>query len=88
MISTVEPQKILQTYWAKEYEESDSWADFWRIVHDPAQETWPSDLTVAKEKIYWQGRLRVPESLVDHVALGHHVNSVHISVKKLIKNYG
>ena len=47
---TPEPQQVLQSYWAKDYTESETCPEFWHIAHDPHIEEWPADFRLQKEK--------------------------------------
>ena len=68
--------------WGLEYQHSPSFSQLWKDIQGLV-ETWPSGVQICKEKIYQDGRLCVPESLVLKVVEDFHDCNGHIGQRRM-----
>ena len=77
------PESCLQDDWTDDYAKSEAFQAEYRAVTDPDDEQkWPKGLTEEDGKLYWNGKLLVPESWVLELCEAWHHHMMHPGVKK------
>ena len=77
------PITVLDKSWEEPYTESSHWCDFWDQTHG-SRGSWPPHVRLFGDKMYFEGRLCVPENLVFNVLAAHHEAMGHLGANRLV----
>ena len=68
--------------WESAYHDSLWWGKKWQATQVP-NEKWPEDVRIFQDKMLWDGRICIPENLVEEVIREQHVYMGHIGIQRL-----
>ena len=74
---------MLDQAWAEHYVASPQWAEVWDQTHSP-KGRWPKHIRLIGDKLYLDGKLCLPESLVLNVLAAHHEFMGHLGSARLV----
>ena len=69
--------------WNSYYEKSECWSASWLATQDPHGE-WPAGVKILEGKMYWAGRLCIPDDLCLRVVVAYHQEWGHIGVNRMV----
>ena len=75
---------VLDQSWGPVYQGSEHWKDIWNQTHTGAQE-WPKGFQIQRDKLYYMGKLCVPETFTTGILAEFHVASGHVGVERMLK---
>ena len=74
---------MLDQSWKEHYTNTSHWCDFWDQTHG-SRGSWPPHVRLFGDKMYFEGRLCVPENLVFNVLAAHHEAMGHLGANRLV----
>jgi hypothetical protein len=77
---------LMSRDWSADYETSPCWGGLWYDCHDNINEEWPEGISIYSEKIYVDGKLAIPEDLVEELIKSHHQASNHPGTSRLVSD--
>ena len=75
---------VMDQCWDDAYEYSDLLGDWWRATKNSGS-PWPGGVQLHYGKMYWQGRLCVPESVALRVLWDFHSAAGHIGINRMLR---
>ena len=78
------PIPVMERDWAEQYAESPYWGKYWLPTQDPTAD-WPAGVRLNGGKMYWAGRLCVPENLCLSLVSAYHQEWGHMGVNRLVR---
>ena len=77
------PPHIMDSDWTESYRSSAEWSEAWQKAHDQDGE-WPANYQLREGRMFLEGKLCVPESLVADVLASLHENAGHLGAERLV----
>ena len=78
----VDSTPVLSESWADKYATSQEFSGMWEDTQNPSV-NWPHGVQLHQGRMYFQGKLCVPELLVHRVLWEFHIASGHIGIKRM-----
>ena len=78
-----ETPPVMSESWDAHYHSSDAFSAMWQATQDVAED-WPAGVQIHEGRLYWQGKLCVPEGLASRTLWEFHVSSGHLGVSRMV----